>query len=109
MENTVQINKAVNVVAFYFRSAGSAYRQAGSKLKCFPKRMEYDGKRVDFTEAGMVHPTKKGQRLLHVFDMTDGQADYRLEFDAQTLDWTLVSIADQHLAEVRQFEGAFAS
>lgn len=92
MENTVTINKAVNVVAFYFKSAGQ-------RLKCFPKRMEYDGKRVDFTETGMVHPTKKGQRLLHIFDMTDGAADYRLEFDAQTLDWTLVYIADAHLSE----------
>ncbi len=87
MENVIQINKAVNVVAFYFKNAGQ-------RLKCFPKRMEYDGRRVDFTETGMLHPTRKGQRLVHVFDMTDGNADYRLEFDAQTLDWTLVSIAD---------------
>lgn len=87
MENVIEINKGVNVVAFYFKNAGQ-------RLKCFPKRMEYDGKRVDFTETGLVHPTKKGHRMVHVFDMTDGQADYRLEFDAQSLDWTLVYIAD---------------
>jgi hypothetical protein len=28
--------------------------------------------------------------------MTDGNADYRLEFDAQNLSWTLVSISDVH-------------
>ncbi len=87
MDNTIEINKAVNVVAFYFKNAGQ-------RLKCFPKRMEYDGKRVDFTETGLVHPTKKGLRMVHVFDMTDGVADYRLEFDAENLDWTLVYIAD---------------
>ncbi|MEX1995313.1 MAG: hypothetical protein WD887_00850 [Candidatus Saccharimonadales bacterium] len=87
MDDVVKINKGVNVVAFYFRNAERG-------LKCFPKRMEYDGKRVTFTETGLVHPTRKGQRMIHVFDMTDGTADYRLEFDAANLTWTLVSIAD---------------
>jgi len=87
MENIININKDVNVVAFYFRSAGE-------RLRCFPKRIEWDGKRVDFTETGLRHPTKKGQRMVHVFDMTDGNADYRLEFDAEHLTWSLVSIAD---------------
>jgi hypothetical protein len=36
--------------------------------------------------------------MVHIFDMTDGTADYRLEFDAQALTWTLVSIADMSYA-----------
>jgi hypothetical protein len=92
--NSVQINKGVSVVAFYFKNAGQ-------RLKCFPKRMEYNGKSVNFTETGLLHPTQKGHRLVHVFDMTDGSADYRLEFDAQTLDWTLVSISDAFLPEIQ--------
>lgn len=87
MENVVQINKTVSVVAFYFRNAGQ-------RLKCFPKRMEYNGRSINFTETGLLHPVRKGARMVHVFDMTDGQADYRLEFDAETLDWMLVYIAD---------------
>lgn len=94
MENAIEINKAVNVVAYYFKNAGQ-------RLKCLPKRMEFDGRRVDFTETGLVHPTKKGQRAVHVFDMTDGNADYRLEFDAQNLDWTLVYVADGQYAPRR--------
>ena len=87
MENSIVLNKAVNVVAFYFKNTGQ-------RLKCFPKRIEYDSHRVDFTETGLIHPVQKGHKLVHVFDMTDGNADYRLEFDAQNLDWKLVSIAD---------------
>ena len=64
--------------------------------------MEYAGRRVDFTETGLIHPTTKGQRMVHVFDMTDGQADYRLEFDAQALSWKLVYIADQNYAQKSQ-------
>lgn len=87
MENAVQINKEVSIVAYYFKSGLR-------RLKCFPKRMEYQGRVVEFSETGLRHPTKKGQRMIHVFDMTDGNADYRLEFDAAALTWTLVSIAD---------------
>jgi len=91
MEDVVNVNKDVNVVAYYFKNAGQ-------RLKCFPKRMEYDGKRVDFNDTGLRHPTKKGQRTIHVFDMSDGQADYRLEFDAQELSWKLIAIADMNYA-----------
>ncbi|HET9850772.1 MAG TPA: hypothetical protein VFP35_04105 [Candidatus Saccharimonadales bacterium] len=89
MENTVEINKDVSVAAYYFRSAGE-------RLRCFPKRIEWEGGQVNFTETGLRHPTKKGQRMVHVFDMTDGKADYRLEFDAQALTWKLIAISDMH-------------
>lgn len=87
MENVISVNKTVSVVAFYFKNTGQ-------RLKCFPKRMEYNGRSISFTETGLLHPVRKGARMIHVFDMTDGQADYRLEFDAETLNWTLVYIAD---------------
>jgi hypothetical protein len=93
MDQTTLINKDVNIVAFYFKNSAR-------RLRCFPKRMEYDGKRVDFTETGLVHPTQKGHRMIHVFDMTDGTADYRLEFDAQALSWTLVAITDTEYAPI---------
>lgn len=101
MENSFVVNREVSVVAYYFKNAGR-------RLKCFPKKIEYEGKSVVFEEMGLRHPTKKGQRMIHVFDMTDGQADYRLEFDAQDLNWKLVSIAD--VSESGGFNyGQFAS
>lgn len=93
MDNLTAINKEVNIVAYYFKNSTR-------RLRCFPKRMEYDGSRVDFTETGLVHPTKKGRRTIHVFDMTDGRADYRLEFDAVSLSWKLVYVTDSHYAQV---------
>ena len=93
MDQVTLINKDVNIVAFYFKNNAR-------RLRCFPKRMEYDGKRIDFTETGMVHPTRQGQRMVHVFDMTDGSADYRLEFDAQALSWTLIAITDNQYSSI---------
>lgn len=102
MDQIVQINKDVSVVAYYFKNAGS-------RLRCYPKRIEYEGKSIVFTEMGMRHPTKKGERMIHVFDMTDGQADYRLEFDAQQLTWTLIAITDAHLPQASGLMAAPAS
>jgi len=62
---------------------------------CRPIRFKrLNGREVDVTEIGLVHPTTKGVRMVHVFDITDGQADYRLEFDAEHLTWYLTREAD---------------
>jgi len=92
MENTVKINKNVSIVAYYFKNAGR-------RLKGFPKLMEYEGRRVIFTETGLRHLVRKGQKLVHIFDMTDGSADYRLEFDTESLDWRLIYMADMNYGE----------
>jgi hypothetical protein len=90
MEDVITLNEDVTIVAYYFKDK--------DQPKCFPKRMEYNGKQVIFTETGLRHPTRKCQRMVHVFDMTDGNADYRLEFDAMSLAWKLVYIADASYA-----------
>jgi hypothetical protein len=70
-----------------------AYRHQGSVLsQAMPLKMKYQGQIISFTELGLRHPTKQGKRMIHVFDMSDGANDYRLEFDAQQLTWTLKEI-----------------
>lgn len=40
----------------------------------------------------MRHPTEKGKRMIHAFNMSDGVNDYRIELDAERLIWTLVYV-----------------
>ena len=54
-----------------------------------------NGREITVTEIGLRHPTAKGRRALHIFDVTDGGADYRLEFDSQSLTWHLTQEADR--------------
>lgn len=82
-----EINQRVEVVTI-FKSRGDP---AGL---IFPVKMRWGKKEITFTELGLRHPTKKGQRMVHVFDMSDGTNDYRLEFDAEMLTWTLVAILE---------------
>lgn len=60
---------------------------------CMPVRMKYQGREVTFSELGLRHPTRQGKRMVHVFDMSDGTNDYRLEFDAERLVWYLTHMS----------------
>lgn len=56
------------------------------------------GREVQITKIGLRHPTSRGARTVHVFDVTDDQADYRMEFDSEHLVWTLTREADRSYA-----------
>jgi hypothetical protein len=84
--NRVTINKEVSVTALYFRNNGN--------MKSFPKRMEYDGREYTFVESGLRFLVQKGQQLTQIFDMTDGDTNYRLKFNDHEQLWTLVDICE---------------
>lgn len=88
MDNTIEIDERVEVIA-RFRTPGDRHNLTAI---CWPARMRYRGQEITFTELGLRHPTTRGQRMIHVFDMSDGVNDYRLEFDAEGLTWTLVAM-----------------
>lgn len=87
MNPEIELNERVEVVTI-FRTG------VNTSQICMPAKMRYKGREIVFTELGLRHPTSKGQRMVHVFDMSDGAADYRLEFDAEQLTWTLVKMLE---------------
>lgn len=63
---------------------------------CVPvKFRRANGREVEITEIGLRHPTTQGKRMLHIFDVTDGGADYRLELDSERLTWQLTREGDR--------------
>lgn len=85
MNPTIDVNERVGVV--------STYRlNSNGKASFFPLKMKYKGEEITFTKLALKHPTSKGQRMIHVFDMSDGDTDYRLEFDAERLTWMFASM-----------------
>jgi len=82
---SVEVNTRVKVLVLYSIDADIAKSAS-------PAKMVYHGREIVFTELGLYHPTKRGAKMVHVFDMSDGESDYRLEFDAERLSWTLTSI-----------------
>jgi len=85
VDPTEAINERVDVVTIH-------HANAPERLICVPYKMRYHGQEIIFTTFGMRHPTEKGKRMVHVFEMSDGTNDYRLEYDAERLVWVLVSM-----------------
>lgn len=80
------LNKEVAVTGVYFRN--------GRKLTAFPRRIEFEGREYTFIESGMHYLIQKGNQLVELFDMTDGQNNYRLKFDNSARIWTLVGVSE---------------
>lgn len=87
MNDELFLNERVDVVAVF-----------GEGLNpCRPiKFRRPNGREVTITEIGLRHPTMQGKRMVHVFDVTDGGADYRLEFDSERLTWYLKMESDHY-------------
>jgi len=86
------INKEVTITGLYFRG--------GHRIKSFPKRLEFDGQENPFVESGLRYLIQKGQKLVELFDMTDGVSSYRLKFETDQNTWTLVGMSDLPRATV---------
>lgn len=81
MDPAIELDEHVQVVATF-----------GEGLSvCFPRLFRRaNGREVRITELGLRHPTTQGRRTMHVFEVTDGGTDYRLEFDSERLKWRLI-------------------
>ena len=86
MNDEIFLNERVQVICVF-----------GSGLSsCKPVRFRRaSGREIEITEIGLCHPLAQGRRMLHVFDVTDGEADYRLEFDSERLTWHLTREGDR--------------
>jgi hypothetical protein len=87
MNDETFLNERVQVVAVF----------GTGNQPCLPvKFRRATGREIEVRELGLRHPNGNGQRMLHVFDVTDGGADYRLEFDAERLTWHLKMESDHY-------------
>lgn len=75
----------IQITSVYFRNPGNKQR-----FESYPKRMLYDGREYTFAESGMRYLIQKGQDFIKLFDVSDGQNQYRLRLD-ETNHWTLVN------------------
>lgn len=92
MEPLEKINERVEVITVHKTGVDPS-------VAVYPAKMRYRGNEILFTELGMRHPTNAGKRMVHVFDVTDGCDDYRLEYDAERLTWTLMTILPGHYVQ----------
>jgi hypothetical protein len=86
MEISTFDQQDVQITAVYFRR-----QQGKQRLESYPRRMVYGGREYTFIEDGLRYLVQKGQELVSLFDMSDGQTQYRLRQDGQN-HWSLVDM-----------------
>ena len=86
METATLANTEIEITSVYFRSGPGDRRFEG-----YPKRMIYDGREYTFLESGMRYLIRKGQNLIKLFDVSDGQTSFRLRLDQENR-WTLINM-----------------
>jgi hypothetical protein len=74
------INQIVSVDAFYFLNCLG-------KLKSFPKQIDLNNQKYTFSD-GLQYLVQTGQRVVRIFEMTDGDKTYRLHLENDQ--WTLI-------------------
>ena len=73
------INEKVSVMLLYDRMKGCL----------MPQKMRWQGKEYRFIKQSYYHRIREGKTTLHIFHVTDGMMDFRLQCNSETLHWTL--------------------
>lgn len=87
MIDETELNEKANVISVFRR---------GQLHPCQPVKFEFKRREITVKEIGLVYPIYKKGVLTHIFDVTDGSADYRLEFNTRQLSWRVTREADHY-------------
>lgn len=91
MNDETFLNEPIEVIAVF------GYNNNYRHQPCRPLKFKRtNGREVEVQELGLRHPVNQGRKTVHMFDVTDGGADYRLEFDSERLTWHLTMEADHY-------------
>ena len=74
----------IEITSVYFKNSSKG-------IESYPKSMVYEGREYNFIEEGLRYLIKTKDRLVRLFDVSDGQMLYRLRLDDHN-HWTLIGI-----------------
>lgn len=64
----------------------------GRDLRAIPRRMELEGRQIDFIDNGLSTTIRQGDRIAQILALSDGEHTFRLRSDNHGGSWTLLSI-----------------
>jgi hypothetical protein len=70
----------------------SAYSQ--EKNRFIPYKMRWRLRDYFIKKLAYHHKGREGRNLYHVFHVTDGNLDFRMTFDTESLSWVLEEVSD---------------
>jgi hypothetical protein len=82
---TARINEQVSVVSVFNHHNGFV----------MPKKMRWQGRDYTMSQFAYHHRVREGRNIMHIFHVSDGEQDYRLRLDTETLHWTLEEVCGE--------------
>lgn len=82
MNPVVKIDEPIEVIVSFLKSGVQ------------PVKFRHNGQIINVCSVNMRHPIRRGRELVYIFYVSDGQNDYSLEFNTQTLSWRLLAMID---------------
>jgi hypothetical protein len=83
-DNSNLVNSEVQITALSFRTSPEQH-----ELESFPSRMVWGEREYNFVDLGMQYLIRTGQQLVRLFDVSDGQQEFRLRLENDS--WTLIT------------------
>ena len=78
------VNESVSVLALF----------GSTDAKRRPIAFEWRGRRYRITEVGLHHTVQQGRVLHHIYTVSDGTTDFRLDFATDSQEWILEEVSD---------------
>jgi hypothetical protein len=78
------VNETVSVI--------SSYNQ--EKNLAMPYKMRWRLRDYFIEKLAYHHKVREGRNLFHIFHVTDGNLDFRLRLDTESLSWMLEEVSD---------------
>ena len=76
------INEKISVITVYDRQKGLT----------IPKKIRWQDRNYDIVRLTYHHKINEGRTICHIFHVTDGNVDFRLKFDSNSLIWVLEEV-----------------
>ncbi len=64
----------------------------GRDLRAIPRRMEFEGRAIDFVDNGLRTTIRRGDRIAQILALSDGTQTFHLRSDNRGGTWTLIGI-----------------
>lgn len=59
-----------------------------------PIHIKWKNRYYKMKEIGLTHPVREGRVLHHIFECSDGRMMFRLDYNTESLQWTLKATSD---------------
>ena len=79
-----RINERVKILSIYDPQTGITT----------PYRMKWRNHVHDITQVTYYHQERLGRNILHIFHLTDGNLDFKVVLNSETLSWILKEVSD---------------